>query len=273
MQQIINFLIKEKNFILFLLLLILSVFFTVQSNSYHKTKFINSANWLSGGIYSKTNSISDYFHLKEDNIHLVEENKRLRHILFNGGEVKTDSIILDSSHITKYRFTDALVIKNSYSKQNNYLTINKGKKHGVKQDMGVISYGGVVGIIENTSNGYSVIQSILNTLSKVNAKLKKSNHFGTLTWDGNDPHIVQLTDIPGIAPVKVGDSIISGGMSTIFPENILIGTVQSFELDASGNYYTLQVKLFNDMTSINHVFIIENLNKEEIQELENSVDE
>jgi len=272
MHQIINFLIREKNFILFLLLLSFSIFLTVQSNSYHKTKYINSANWISGGIYEKTNAISEYFHLKSYNDQLVNENQRLRTLIFNSNLGK-DSIIADSSLIEKYNFYSATIIKNSFSKPKNYLTLDKGTKDSIAQDMGVISSGGVVGIIENTSDNFSSAQSILNTLSKINAKFKKTDHFGTLVWDGKNPNIVQLIDVPGIAPVKVGDTIVTGGMSTIFPKNVLIGKVKSFELDNSGNYYTLQVKLFNDMTNINHVFIIENADREEILELENSINE
>jgi len=273
MQQIINFLIREKNFILFLLLLSLSVFFTVQSNSYHKTKYINSANWISGGIYEKTNSISEYFHLKSYNDQLVDENKRLRTLIYNSNLTGKDSIIADSSLIEKYNFYSATIIKNSFSKPKNYLTLDKGTNDSIAQDMGVISSGGVIGIIENTSDNFSSAQSILNTLSKINAKFKKTDHFGTLIWDGKNPDIVQFIDVPGVAPVKIGDTIVTGGMSTIFPKNILIGKVKSFELDNSGNYYTLQVQLFNDMTNINHVFIIENADREEILELENSINE
>ncbi len=273
MQQIINFLINKKNFILFLLLLFLSLFFTVQSNSYHKTKYINSANWISGSVYKKSDAISNYFHLKQYNKQLVEENHRLRTIIFNNSQTLKDSIVIDSSTLKNYKLHKASIINNSYSKLKNYLTLDIGANNSVKEDMGVVTSQGIVGIINNTSNNYSTVQSVLNTLSKINAKLKKTNHFGTLVWNGESPKTLQLIDIPGIAPVKVGDTITTGGMSTIFPKNILIGTVSSFSLDNSKNYYTLQVDLFNDMTNIDHVYIIENFNTNEILNLENSINE
>src|SRR5690606_26340641 len=142
MQQIINFLIREKNFILFLLLLSFSIFLTVQSNSYHKTKYINSANWISGGIYEKTNAISEYFHLKSYNEQLIDENQRLRTIVFNSDLTIKDSIIPDSLRIEKYKFYSATIIKNSFSKSKTYLTLDKGTHDGIAQDMGVISGGG-----------------------------------------------------------------------------------------------------------------------------------
>jgi len=125
-----------------------------------------------------------------------------------------------------------------------------------------------VGIVDNISKNYATVISILNSNSQINAKLKKSNHFGILVWKGGNPNIVDLIDVQSKAPVKMGDTIVTGGKSTIFPEGIGIGTINSFELDPSENFYTIKVKLFNDMTNVGHVYVIENLDREEIKMLE-----
>ena len=134
--------------------------------------------------------------------------------------------------------------------------------------MGVITSKGIVGIIDNVSNNYATVQSILNTNSQINAKLKSSNHFGSLVWNTKDPNMVQLIDIPRLAPVKIGDTITTGGRSTIFPKGILIGTINDFTLGKDENYYNLNIKLFNDMTNLEHVYIIENTDAEEIKLVE-----
>lgn len=269
MQQIINFLIKNKNFLLFLLLFCVSLFFTFQSHSYHKSKFINSANFLTGGIYESVNGIGQYFNLKEENQKLLEENNRLKSILFNEDEDLKESFNLDSSLAKQFRLTAAQVYKNSYSATNNYLTINKGERDSIKEDFGVITSKGIVGIIDNTSNKYARVLSVLNSNSRVNAQLKNSNHYGTLKWDGDSPQNVQLVDIPKQAPITIGDSIITGGLSTIFPKGIPIGSVISYKLDQTENYYNVEVSLFNDMTNIGHVYIIENKDADEINTLNN----
>jgi len=256
-----------------LFLLTVSIFFTIQSHSYHKSKFINSANFLSGGIYNSSNSISQYFGLKKENDILLEENNRLKSILFNSeSNNETTSIIDSSSFDSRYRFTSASVIKNSYASTTNMLTINKGVNDGLKEDFGVITSKGIVGIIEDLSGNYSNIISILNTNSKINAQLKKTNHFGTLEWDTKSPEFVQLVDVPKIAEanLNIGDTIITGGRSTIFPKGIPIGHVTSFKLDTAGDYYTIEIKLFNDMTNIGHVYVIENTDAEEIMNLLNN---
>ncbi|MCF6294899.1 MAG: rod shape-determining protein MreC [Flavobacteriaceae bacterium] len=269
MQQIINFLIRNKTFLLFLLLFSISLLLTFQSHSYHKSKFINSANFLTGGIYKSVNNIGRYFNLKKENDILLEENNRLKSIFFNTKTNLLKQDNNDSVFSAKYKFKPALVYKNSYSATNNYLTINKGERDSIKQDFGVITSKGIIGIIDNTSKKYARVMSILNTNSRINSQLKKSNHFGTLTWNAESPLLVQLIDIPKLAPVAVGDTIITGGRSTIFPKGIPIGKVVSFKLDETENYYNINVKLFNDMTSVGHVYIIENLDAEEISNLNN----
>ena len=269
MQQIINFIIRNKNFLLFLLLFGVSLLFTIQSHFYHKSKFINSANFLTGGVYNSVNNISGYFNLKSQNQLLVEENTRLRSLL-NNAKIEIDSIFIDSLTFNKsYRFYNANIIKNSYSLSDNFLTINKGKNDSIKQDFGVVSSKGIIGIIDKTSNNYATVLSILNTTSRISAQLKKTNHFGTLTWDGNLPELTQLIDIPKVANPIVGDTIITSGRSSIFPKGIDIGVIESFKLDDAENYYEIEVKLFNDMTNIEHVYIIENIDAPEIKTLLN----
>jgi len=269
MQQIINFFIRNKTFLLFLLLFLLSLSFTFQSHSYHKSKFINSANFLTGGIYESVNNIGLYFNLRQENNILLEENNRLKSILFNSETNLSSLKDLEERTSNNYKLIPAQVYKNSYSASNNYLTINKGERDSIGQDFGVITSKGIIGIIDNTSKKYARVMSILNTNSRINVQLKKTEHFGTLTWDAVSPENVTLIDVPKIAPVIVGDTIVTGGRSTIFPKEIPVGKVVSFKLDETENYYNIKVKLFNDMTNVGHVYIIENLDVEEILTLNN----
>lgn len=269
MQQIINFIIRNKTFLLFLFLFSVSIIFTIQSHSYHKSKFINSANFLTGGVYNTVNNISVYFKLKSQNQILSEENNRLKSLLYNSKN-KIDSSFIDSiSFNTQYRFTTANIIRNSYAATDNILLINKGTNDSIKQDFGVITSKGILGIINETSNNYATVISILNTTNNISAKLKKTNHFGSLTWNAKNHNITQLIDIPKIAKFEIGDTIVTSGLSSIFPKGIPVGTVKGFKLDDAENYFEIEIKLFNDMTSIEHVYIIENIDAKEITNLLN----
>ncbi len=268
MQQIINFLIRNKNFILFLLLLFISLVFTIQSHSYHKSKFINSANWLTGGVYEKANNVSSYFSLQSENEKLVAENRRLKSILYN----KKDSLeileFIDSTSFpTDYLFRAAKITKNSYAKPNNIILINKGAADNLTTDMGVITSNGIIGVTDRVGNSHTTVISILNSISKINAQLKNTNHYGTLTWNGENPNTVQLEDVEKLAKFKISDTIITGGNSTLFPKGIPIGIVKDFTLNTTKNLYDINVQLFNDMTNLEHVYVIENLHREEINNL------
>lgn len=269
MQQIFNFLIRNKNTILFLLLLVLSLFLTIQNHSFQKSKFISSANLVTGGIYKRANNIQTYFHLQDYNQRLLEENKQLRDLLSNIEDTSFVEQSIDSASYEEiYTFRTAKVINNNYSKIDNYITLDRGANEGIEPEFGVVTSHGIVGIIDHVNENYSRVISILNSQSRINAQLQKSNHFGSLVWDGKDPNIIQLIDVPRQAPVKAGDTIVTGGRSYIFPQGVLIGEIQDFTLDASESYYTINVRLFNDMTNVGYVYIIENKNKAEIEALE-----
>ena len=265
MQQIINFIIRYKNFLLYIFLMIVSLGFTIQSHSYHQSRFFNSSNWLTGNILEASNGVTNYFGLNAENQKLMEENQRLRDLLFNGA--KPDSIVLDSVERT-YTITTGRVIKNSYADPRNYVTIDKGENDSVRPDMGVITSRGILGIVENTSNRFATVQSILNEKSNINAKIKNTDHFGSLIWDMKRYDVVQLVDIPRLVPLNVGDTIVTGGMSSIFPEGIPIGTIRKFDLNTSKSFYRIDVALFNDMTNIRNVYVVNNEFQEEVEALE-----
>lgn len=265
MQQIINFILRYKNFILYIFLMVVSLGFTIQSHSYHQSRFFNSSSWVAGNIYETSYGITSYFDLDTENEKLVEENNRLRLLLFNKNEPIVSE--LDSTQMT-YTISSGQVIKNSYANPRNYITINRGQRDSIKLDMGVITAKGILGIVQNTSNNFSTVQSILNENSNINAKLKNTDNFGSLVWNARTYNEVQLVDIPRLVPLVIGDTIVTGGMSSIFPENVPIGTIKKFDLNDSKSFWNIEVALFNDMTNIKNVYIVSNADREEIIELQ-----
>lgn len=268
MQQIINFIIKNSYRLLFLLLLGISLTLTIKSHSYHRSEYVNSANSITGAVYKKVNEVNEYLSLKEKNKDLASENALLKELLFNKKDTLITSKTLFRNDLNNYKVMVGKVVKNSFNVRENYITINAGSDKGLKTDMGVINDKGIVGIVEKTSANYATIQSVLNIKSKINAKLKNSNHFGSLVWDGRNVGYVQLIDVPRLASLRKGDSIVTGGNSDIFPENIPVGKIDKIFIDRKTNYYTINIRLFNDMTSLGYVYIIENKKKKEKQQLE-----
>lgn len=269
MQQIIGFIIRNGLRLLFLLLLGISLWLTLSHHSFHRSKFVNSSNSVTGYVYSNLSSISDYFSLKAENEKLTDENLRMKTFLLNNRQI-TDSSQIDLPPVLdkEINVISSKIIKNSYRKQKNFLTLRGGIKQGIDRDMGVINDKGIVGIIEYAKNNYATVLSVLNTDFQIVAKVKKNNQFGTLTWDGKSTGFVQLIDVPRIESITKGDTIVTGFSSKAFPENIPVGIIDKVVIDENTSTSTLHVQLFNDMTQVSYVYVIEHLHKEELQELE-----
>ena len=269
MQRIIDSILYYKDVLVFLILLLFSIYLVVDSNHYHQSKLNSISNNFTSIIFEWSSSIENYLNLKNSNEELIQENLDLINRLYSNKEIIDDSLLIKSSYI----FSSAKIINNNFSYSKNYLIIDKGSKDGIKEEMGVVNSYGIIGITVDVSENYSRVMSILNLNSKINAKIKNSFHFGSLEWNGEDPSKINLNDVPKIAKIKIGDSIVSGGMSSIFPENLPIGVVSKIDLKNSENYYGIDVLLNNDMTSIKNVYIINNPDKKEIDNLKNLINE
>jgi rod shape-determining protein MreC len=283
MQQIVDFIIRKKDVVVYIVLLIFSLALVFNSSYFHKSKIILFSNSIANYSTENFNYYNEYFELKKINSNLLEENL----ILKNQLEKVNKPTSLDSLTNINFSYKNAKVISNNLSSFKNRLVINKGIKDGLKNEMGVINSDGIIGIINSTSKNYSSIMSILNIETKINAKIKKTSHFGTLEWDGLSTKYLKLNDIPETANIKIGDSIVTGGMSLIFPEGIKIGVISKissnenqvnsfsiksgnndvFEYESRENYLNIKVKLNTDMSNLNNVYIIESLNKEEFQKV------
>ncbi|MDP5092162.1 MAG: rod shape-determining protein MreC [Polaribacter sp.] len=271
MQQLIFFIQRFKYFLFFILLESIAISLIFTNLNFQKSKFVNSTNAIVGGIYTQKSKITGYFNLKSENELLAAENARLRNELQKkvfATQIKDSTIVDTVRYFQKFSFTSGKIINNNYNKEFNFLTLDIGKNQGIEKEMAVINSLGIVGIVDNASDKYARVQSILNKNSKINARLRNSNYFGTLDWNGDDYRTVQLIDIPRQAPLKIGDTIETGGKSTIFPEGILIGTVSKINRGNSAEN-TVVIKLFNDMSSLGAVYVIKNFDKLEIKTIEN----
>lgn len=260
MQRIINTIIRFKNFFVFIFLLIVSLSFSYTRSDFHENKINNFSLIISSNFYKPFYNLKSYLQLRELNEKLMEENILLKKEKLNKK--------LDSKYDNNYDLILAKVIKNSTKLTRNNLIINKGKKNGIKRDMGVISKDGIVGIINETSKNYSSVISILNKDLKINAKHNKSNAYGSLEWNQKDPKVVELNDISIDNEIFIGDTISTGGMSFYFPNNIPIGEINSIKISENNGFYSLKVKLFQKMNNISYVYVIENFNYGELYEID-----
>ncbi|RZT97255.1 rod shape-determining protein MreC [Ancylomarina subtilis] len=274
MKNLLQLIVRFHFTILFLIIELVCFLLIVNNNNYHKTIFLNSNNALSGGIYNKVTSFSDYIRLTEINDQLSKENTQLHNLLSENYKLTADSFFFfeDSLFKQQYVYRSAKVINNSINKQRNYITLNKGRKHGIKPEMGVIANNGVVGIVKSVSDNYSTVLSLLNSRLKISAKIKKNNHHGSLYWDGKDYRRAKLIEIPSHVNINVGDTITTSSFSSVFPEGILIGTADKILPSSGGNFREIIVLLSNDFNQLAYVDVIGDLLKNERLELEKEVE-
>ena len=280
MKNLFKLIYRYHVIFLFVLLETLSLSMVVTFNNYQRAAFFDSGNFLSGTLFEKFSSFAQIFEFKQVNIKMAEENAVLRSALQemllksnHGTYHSSDSIYLpriarDSSQKAVYRFTTARVINNSVNQQHNFITINKGRHDGIKPDMGVISNGQVVGLVTNVSENFSTVISLLNSKWKISAKIKRNDYFGSLSWDGKDYRRVQLNEMPYHVPVQNGDTVVTTGYSSSFPEGIIIGTISDFSIGSGSNFYKIEVMLAADFKNLVIVGLIENKQLNEIKHLE-----
>jgi rod shape-determining protein MreC len=272
MRSLFRFLLRNYFLMMFLALEAISLVLMVNFNNYQRVTFINSSSNLAGGILNKFSSFNDYFSLGRVNARLAAENASLRKKLYFQSQLLEKYPINrpDTVEAPAYVFTSAKVINNSVNKQFNYITLNKGSRHGIKPDMGIISADGVVGIITNVSPNYSTGLSLLNIRLRIPAKITRSNYYGSLVWDGESTSTADLLDIPLHNMVNVGDIVVTSSYSNIFPEGIMIGTIKKYDVEGGSNFFNIKVELSTKFRNLKYVEVVQNTKRTELIKLESN---
>lgn len=261
MRSLLRFLARNYFFILFVVLEVIALSLVVNYNNFQRVKFFNSSNSVVAGIYERWDAVSGFFRLKTTNAELAAENASLRNELERLLRTSyPDSLRFqrDSAMAADpaYKFVPAKVVNNSIIKQYNYITINRGLKDGVRVDMGLIGPNGVVGIITSVSNHFATGPTILNKRWKVSAKIKRSNYFGSLAWDGISTDYANLNEIPFHVRMEVGDTVVTSGFSGVFPEGIPVGVIEEFDHATGHNFYDIRVKLLTNFANLSYVEVV-----------------
>lgn len=276
MRNLLNFLLKYNYWFIFILLEVASFVLLFRFNRYQQSAFFTSANVVSGVVYEVSGGISSYFHLKSVNEDLLDRNMLLEQQIDNLERAlrvhQDDSIAINSIKAmpqTDYRLFKARVIKNSINQADNYITLDKGSASGIRSEMGVVDGNGIVGIVYETSPSYSVVISVLNSKSSISCKIVGSEYFGYLKWEHGDSRYAYLKDLPRHAEFNLGDTVVTSGYSTVFPEGIIVGTVDDMSDSNDGLSYLLKIKLATDFGKVSDVRVIARSGQQEQQELEN----
>jgi rod shape-determining protein MreC len=277
-RNVFLFIRRYFNFLFFLVLQVVALSFLFRYNKFHEAAFLTVATEVTGGFNKKYNNVEYYFQLKKTNDSLAKDNVRMHQLLKenyeeagSGRKLIIDTFKIDSlKKIQKYYFMDAKVVGSTTSLQTNYITIHRGAAQNVKPNMGVVSSQGIVGTVVNVSQNYATVMSLLHRQYKVVVKLKYNNDRGTIEWDGISPLFVTLKDIPKSVRVTKGDTVLTSQTSSLFPANIMVGTVYEIVDDKTSNFYTLKIRPSTNFFNLEYVYVIENQQYDEQKKLEDS---
>ena len=264
MRNLLQFISKNHVLLLFILLELCAFLMIVQNNHFQRAAFINSTNAVTANTFQTLSNWKNYFSLKSANEQLALENAKLQTLLTYKEVNDTIASVLPKQYIS------AMVINNSVAKRNNYLTLDKGTKHGVEKGMGVVTQNGVVGIIKEVSEHFSSVLSVLHGKSKTSVVLKHSHYFGSLEWEGVNYQNAIVNDIPPHVELNIGDTIISSGYSSIYPANIPIGRISRINTKPHKNFHQIEIQFLEDFKKLKYVYIIEVILSNEVHELENN---
>lgn len=268
-NRLIGVLKKYDYVVVFLLLVVVSAVLMSRTSYYQGSKLVAWSNAVAGGWYQGVHSVGGYFDLKGENDRLAAENAKLKAQLESSYISYTDSVftVNDTTYMQRYSYTEARVIKNSWSQQNNFIMINKGSKHGIKVDQAVVSPDGIVGVVMSVSKNFATIMPVLHSDSRNSVKVKRTGISGSLVWDGLDYRYAQVIDVPATHQFEDNDTIITSGLANDFPEGVPVGYVVEAEPLSGSGFYKVKIRLATDFNKLDHVYVINNRFREEQEEL------
>ena len=263
MQNLLKILLRYSNFLVFLILEVAAFLLIVANNAAPRSAVMSTANSVVAWQYEQMSEIEGYFRLRSVNEQLAAENAALRNQLCRIEPANEDSTL---------RYQAAKVVQMTTNELHNYLTINRGAADGVVRGQGVRNDEGVVGIVRTVGRNYSVVMPVINTQTNLSCRFLKNDYIGTLQWDGRDTRFAQLTDVAAHMVVNPGDTIVTSGLSPIFPEGIPVGLVESSQLREGDSYHTIRVRLYTNFKRLKYVELIHNNAQAQLEELTNGLD-
>jgi rod shape-determining protein MreC len=270
MRSLWQLIFRYHVLIIFLLLQGVSVLLIVRNNNLQRRVTLNAANNLVGNLYARRTEVAEYLKLQSINEALAKENAHLLASNAKAFQKLTDSLYLfnDTLYFRRYEYRTARVVNNSINRPANYITLDKGSINGVRKGMGVIANNSVVGIVKDVNEYFSTVVSVLNSNFSLSVKLSRTGAFGQITWPTHDPTIAQVIEVPKYAKPNIGDTVVTTGYSTYFPEGILVGIVESVESPDGSNFLDLEIRLTTPFHQLNYVQVVDNFLSQEQLELE-----
>ena len=273
MRNLLNFILRYSTWFVFTFYVVVSVFLLVTNSRYQQSVYLTSANAVTGGLYDTSSKVTGYFNLHQINESLQESNAALQNEVLNlknkiaEYEVLLADTLMPSRYSERFGYVSAAVINNNTRHPRNYFTINKGALDGVRPGMGIADQNGVVGIVNVVGDHMARAISLLNETQHFSVKIKDTSFVGSLSWKGGDASIAYMEEVPRHVEYKIGDTIVTSGYSTAFPEGIPVGFILNRVKSSDDSFFTFKIRLSSDFKSLSTVRVIRDIYKQEVDSL------
>lgn len=275
MRDLLKFLLRYSSWMLLAVYLAASCVLLFATNPYQHHLYLTSAGAMASSVYNTAAGVTSYFSLRDINEDLQRRNTeleaealRLRQVIRGYRErAQADTMRVDTV-LDRYRFVIAHVINNSVNRTHNYITLEKGARDGLRPEMGVIDQNGVVGMVNVVGPHTARVISLLNPYLRLSCRVKGQQQVGSLVWDGADPSVAILEELPRHAVFHKGDTVVTSGYSTAFPEGVPVGRVMSRKKTVDDNFYSLRVQLFADFSRLSTVRVVDDRLRPELERVE-----
>ena len=289
MRNLLQLIVRYSNFLLLVGLEVVAFILVVHGNKYQQVALSGAANAVTASVHLMTDNVTSYFRLRSDNAQLLEENARLNAEIMqlyndqtrqrHGNDTATTRQRVLGSPMSEaengeyvqadlaYSFIPARVIAYSNDRHHNYITLNKGRRDGITPDMGVIGKDGIVGVVQSVSTHFAVVAPIIHEGIFISSMIRKNDYMATLHWHMPDIHTASLEDVARHVDVRVGDTIVTSGMSAIFPADMPVGVVSDVSLGEGDSYYGIDVRLATDFNSLRTVTVLQYAHRAELDSI------
>jgi rod shape-determining protein MreC len=228
----------------------------------------DTASWAQTIVSRPASYVAGFFENVKDLQNTYEENKELKGRLDQLAMLEADvqrlkdeneklQTILDKKgDLSKYEPIQATVIARNPDRWEETLIINKGEKDGLEKDMAVITSGGLVGKVKNTSNLSASVQLLSSTdpANRISAVINEKI-YGTIEGYDTKKKLLLLKRIPYDAKIKKGEIVTTSGLGGVFPSGLPVGVVEEVVPDEFGLNQTAYVKPGADFYDIEHVMV------------------
>lgn len=273
MRKLIEFIRSIYVVALFVVLELAAVNYYAGATAYTEARLLAQSARLTGGMHSAITDAGNFLRLGRENRALTERLARLEEEVATLRSQLAESSLGVSETMfegVKYRMVEAAVVSITTHRANNYIIVNRGSNDGVRAGMGITTGdGAIVGYVVECSPRHAVGVTLLSEVFRGSgAPVGGSNYQGSITWDGKNPHFVNLEKLSKYAEPQIGQEVLTTGLESYFPAGLKIGTIESLTPDALGISYTAHLRLSAELSKCDNLILMDNLSSDELRQLE-----